>query len=96
MKSSLKIIIHVFVIFDFLQELPEQWNNTKKISITVKQQMAPLQATEVSNIRRHAASFDVSQHKFREKFRGIEPFRYKCEQPYIFLDQVFLTYFVDL
>lgn len=30
-----------------LQELPETWANTKKIAQTVKQQVAPLQATEV-------------------------------------------------
>ncbi|KAJ8318719.1 LOW QUALITY PROTEIN: hypothetical protein KUTeg_003810 [Tegillarca granosa] len=70
-----------------LQELPEQWNNTKKIAITVKQQVAPLQATEVANIRRKSATFDVSQHKFREKFRSIPPFRYDCEKPYLSLDK---------
>ncbi|KAK6170907.1 hypothetical protein SNE40_019193 [Patella caerulea] len=70
-----------------LQELPEQWNNTKKIAITVKQQMAPLQANEVANIRRKSASFDVEQHKFREKFRSIKPFRFDCEQPYEYLDR---------
>lgn len=43
------------------QELPEKWNNTKKIAVTVKQQVAPLQATEVSIIRRKCASFDVSK-----------------------------------
>ena len=26
-----------------LQELPEQWNNTKKLAVTVKQAVAPLQ-----------------------------------------------------
>ncbi|CAH1184540.1 unnamed protein product, partial [Phyllotreta striolata] len=36
----------------YLQELPEQWNNTKKIAITVKQQVAPLQAAEVTCIRK--------------------------------------------
>ena len=30
-----------------LEELPEQWNNTKKIAFTVKQNVAPLQADEV-------------------------------------------------
>ncbi|XP_062567134.1 dynein beta chain, ciliary-like [Saccostrea cucullata] len=70
-----------------LQELPEQWNNTKKIAITVKQQVAPLQANEVANIRRKTASFDVSQHKFREKFRSIPPFRYDCDKPYVHLDK---------
>ncbi|KAK3091630.1 hypothetical protein FSP39_021358 [Pinctada imbricata] len=70
-----------------LQELPEQWNNTKKISIQVKQQVAPLQATEVANIRRKSASFDVNQHKFREKFRSIPPFRYDCDNPYKHIDK---------
>ena len=71
-----------------LQELPEQWNNTKKIAITTKQQVAPLQANEVSNIRKKSASFDVNQHKFREKFRQIPPFKYDCDQPYRLLDKV--------
>lgn len=70
------------------QELPEQWNNTKKISITVKQQVAPLQANEVANIRRKTASFDVSQHKFRESFRAIPPFKFDCDKPYAHLDKV--------
>ncbi|XP_076453714.1 LOW QUALITY PROTEIN: dynein beta chain, ciliary-like [Babylonia areolata] len=70
-----------------LQELPEQWNNTKKISITVKQQVAPLQANEVANIRRKSATFDVNQHKFRERFRSIQPFKYDCQRPYILLDK---------
>ena len=69
-----------------LQELPEQWNNTKKISITVKQQVAPLQANEVANIRKSSARFDVRQHEFREEFRKIGPFMYTCEEPYEILD----------
>ena len=68
--------------------MPEQWNNTKKTSIQVKQQVAPLQANEVSNIRRKSASFDVNQHKFREKFRQIPPFKYDCDKPYDHLDKV--------
>ena len=71
-----------------LQELPEQWNNTKKIAITTKQHAAPLQANEVSNIRKKSATFDVNQHKFREMFRQISLFRYDCDQAYQYLDQV--------
>ena len=71
-----------------LQELPEQWNNSKKIAITVKQQVAPLQANEVSNIRKKSATFDVTQHTFREEFRKIGPFWYNCETPYEELDKV--------
>ncbi|XP_013068368.2 dynein beta chain, ciliary [Biomphalaria glabrata] len=70
-----------------LQELPEQWNNTKKIAITVKQQVAPLQANEVTNIRKKSASFDVNQYKFRERFRVIPPFKYECDKPYEHLDK---------
>ena len=71
-----------------LQELPEQWNNTKKTSITAKQQVAPLQANEVANIRKKSADFDVRQHKFREEFRKIPPYSYSCEEPYQHLDVV--------
>ena len=71
-----------------LQELPEQWNNTKKTSITAKQQVAPLQANEVANIRKKSADFDVRQHKFREEFRKIPPYSYSCEEPYQHLDEV--------
>ncbi|KAL3857821.1 hypothetical protein ACJMK2_012454, partial [Sinanodonta woodiana] len=73
-----------------LHDLPEQWNNTKKIAITVKQQVAPLQAAEVTNIRKRSATFDVNQHKFREMFRQISPFRYDCENPYDAIDQYHL------
>ncbi|CAG5123286.1 unnamed protein product, partial [Candidula unifasciata] len=69
-----------------LQELPEQWTNTKKIAITVKQQVAPLQANEVTNIRRKSAAFDTSQIIFRENFRNIPPFKYDCDKPYEYLD----------
>jgi len=81
------ILILEYFIFDS-QELPEQWNNSKKIAITSKQQVAPLHANEVANIRRKSATFDVNQHKFREKFRGIPPFKYDCERPYESLDKV--------
>jgi len=30
-----------------LQELPEQWNNTKKLAVTVKQAVAPLQVISI-------------------------------------------------
>ena len=47
---------------NFQQELPEQWNNCKKNAVTVKQQVAPLQAAEVAIIRRKCGQFDVSMH----------------------------------
>lgn len=56
----------IITCFGFLtlKELPEQWNNTKKIQVTVKQQVAPLQASEVAIIRRKCGQFDVSVEAF--------------------------------
>lgn len=71
------------------QELPEQWNNTKKLAISIKQQLAPLQANEVANIRRKLAEFDVRQQEFREEFRKMTAFSYTCGNPYDELDKVY-------
>jgi dynein heavy chain len=70
-----------------LQELPEQWNNVKKMAVLVKQAVAPLQANEVGVIRRKLASFDVKQHDFRESFRKTAPFLYDSERVYHRLDK---------
>jgi dynein heavy chain, axonemal len=71
-----------------LQELPEQWNNTKKLAVTVKQQVAPLQATEVISIRNRIANFDTHINVFREMFRTYEFFKYDCGDPYSLLDRI--------
>lgn len=42
-----------------LQELPEQWTTTKKLAFQVKQNVAPLQANEVSILRRKCQQFEV-------------------------------------
>lgn len=55
---------------------------------TVKQSVAPLQATEVNILRRKIASFDVKQHEFREMFRKTAPFAYKADYAYARIDQV--------
>lgn len=72
----------------FLQELPMQWANTKKIATTVKQQVAPLQAIEVVAIRNKIANFDVHINFFREVFKNYEFFRYLCEEAYVLIDRV--------
>jgi len=64
------------------------WNNTKKAAIAMKQQVAPLQANEVANIRKRTAAFDVRQHEFREEFRKMEPLLYSCAIPYDLIDMV--------
>ncbi|XP_039357479.1 dynein heavy chain 17, axonemal isoform X9 [Mauremys reevesii] len=65
-----------------LHDLPEQWNNTKKLSFQVKQNVAPLQATEVAILRRKCQQFEIKQHEFREKFREDAPFSFTGPDPY--------------
>ncbi|XP_009976195.1 PREDICTED: dynein heavy chain 9, axonemal-like, partial [Tauraco erythrolophus] len=69
-----------------LEELPEKWNNIKKLAIAVKQHVAPLQASEMTVLRKSCAAFDVEQHRFRERFRKEAPFRFDTEKPYQLLD----------
>lgn len=71
-----------------LQELPEQWANTKKIAITVKQQVAPLQATEVVAIRNKISTFDAHVAFFREVFKNYMFFKYDCYKPFLLMDRV--------
>ncbi|XP_036766314.2 dynein axonemal heavy chain 17 [Manis pentadactyla] len=65
-----------------LQELPEQWTNVKKLAIQVKQNVAPLQANEVSILRQKCQQFELKQHEFREKFRREAPFTFSDPDPY--------------
>ncbi|XP_008590720.1 PREDICTED: dynein heavy chain 17, axonemal-like [Galeopterus variegatus] len=65
-----------------LQELPEQWTNTKKLAMQVKQNAAPLQANEVNILRRKCQQFELKQHEFREKFRQEAPFAFSDPDPY--------------
>ncbi|XP_043921477.1 dynein axonemal heavy chain 11 [Protopterus annectens] len=75
-------------VYTQLEELPEKWNNTKKISLSVKHEVAPLQAAEVSVIRRKCAAFDMKQIEFREKFRMQTAFSFGAEYPYAVIDKV--------
>lgn len=72
----------------YLQELPEQWNNTKKIALTIKQQVAPLQATEVTYIRKRIVDFDSRITYYREVFKRYPFLRYDHKEPYKTIDRV--------
>uniref|UniRef100_A0A8B9E0C3 DYH9 protein n=1 Tax=Anser cygnoides TaxID=8845 RepID=A0A8B9E0C3_ANSCY len=73
-------------VYKQLEELPEKWNNIKKLAVAVKQHVAPLQANEMTALRKSCAAFDVEQHRFRERFRKEAPFRFDTEKPYQLLD----------
>uniref|UniRef100_A0A4X2LC28 AAA+ ATPase domain-containing protein n=1 Tax=Vombatus ursinus TaxID=29139 RepID=A0A4X2LC28_VOMUR len=63
-----------------LQELPEKWNNIKKMAVIVKQHVAPLQEDEVTALRQKCAAFGIEQYAFREQFHKEAPFSIKPHQ----------------
>uniref|UniRef100_A0A8C5TKR5 Dynein axonemal heavy chain 17 n=1 Tax=Malurus cyaneus samueli TaxID=2593467 RepID=A0A8C5TKR5_9PASS len=69
-----------------LEELPEKWSQVKKLAVAVKQQLAPLQASEVTALRQSCAAFDTQQLQLRERFIREAPFRFDTEKPYQVLD----------
>ncbi|KAL0984038.1 hypothetical protein UPYG_G00136240 [Umbra pygmaea] len=75
------------VVYKQLKELPEKWADVKKQAVIVKQQAAPLQASEVAALRRKCITFDVEQLAFREHFRRNGPFSFDSEKPYVMLDK---------
>ncbi|XP_069917498.1 dynein axonemal heavy chain 9 isoform X4 [Oryctolagus cuniculus] len=73
-------------VFNQLEELPEKWNNIKKMAITVRQQVAPLQANEVAILRQRCTAFDIEQQQFWERFHQEAPFRFDSINPHQMLD----------
>ncbi|XP_058532038.1 dynein axonemal heavy chain 9 isoform X2 [Ochotona princeps] len=73
-------------VFSQLEELPEKWNNLKKMAITVRQQVAPLQANEVAVLRQKCTAFDSEQQHFWERFHREAPFRFDSLHPHQMLD----------
>ncbi|XP_072570592.1 dynein axonemal heavy chain 11 isoform X2 [Paramormyrops kingsleyae] len=71
-----------------LEELPEKWENLKKVALTVKHEVAPLQSSEVSVIRRKCVRLEIKQHEFREHFRNEIIFRIDTRDPYVLIDKV--------
>ncbi|XP_004857611.1 dynein heavy chain 9, axonemal isoform X1 [Heterocephalus glaber] len=73
-------------VFKQLEELPEKWNHIKKLAVTVRQQVAPLQANEVTILRQRCTAFDVEQQQFWERFHKEAPFRFDSIAPHQILD----------
>ncbi|XP_069702004.1 dynein beta chain, ciliary-like [Periplaneta americana] len=96
MFEPLKEIIEMLKVYDVefseetylkLQELPEKWISTKKIAVTVKQNVAPLMAIEVTLIRKRITFFDFRQAQYRETFRKSPLFQIDCLNVYTLLDK---------
>ena len=70
-----------------LQELPEKWANTKRLSVVAIQQVAPLQAMEVGKLKKKISDFDFKQIDFRRSFCKMRFFKFKCKRPYEYLGE---------
>ncbi|XP_054565087.1 dynein axonemal heavy chain 9 [Eptesicus fuscus] len=73
-------------VFKQLEELPEKWNNIKKLAVTVRQHVAPLQASEVALLRQRCTAFEAEQQQFWERFHREAPFRFDSTDPHQSLD----------
>ncbi|XP_055083623.1 dynein axonemal heavy chain 11 isoform X2 [Periophthalmus magnuspinnatus] len=78
-RSGVKIPEHVY---SQLEDLPEKWNEAKKLALKVRHGVAPLQNIEVMILRKQCVEFEVKQRKFREKFKTSAPFSYNALDPY--------------
>lgn len=70
-----------------LQELPDKWVMCKKVAVTTKQAVAPIQAIHISKIRRRISLFDVRQTMYREIFRNKPFFVFGCTNVYKYFDK---------
>ncbi|CAF3576543.1 unnamed protein product [Rotaria sordida] len=73
-------------IYAMLDELPEKWIIIKKMSIKMKQYIAPLQANQIINIRNQIIDMEKKQQELRERFLRDAPFKYDTKEPYVELD----------
>ncbi|ETE64168.1 Dynein heavy chain 11, axonemal, partial [Ophiophagus hannah] len=74
-------------IYIQVEELPEKWNATQKLAVSVKHEVAPFLTSEVTILRKKCAAFDGKQIGFRERFRADAPFHFDAQNPYALLDK---------
>ncbi|KAJ3096963.1 hypothetical protein HDU97_005410 [Phlyctochytrium planicorne] len=76
-------------IHKLLNDLPEEWSEVKKLSVSIKDHVAPLQAKEVDVLQQKCNKFESRNHQFREDFRKKAPFKFEYgpEKAYEIIDQ---------
>ncbi|KAK9886614.1 hypothetical protein WA026_017536 [Henosepilachna vigintioctopunctata] len=71
-----------------LQEIPDRWTQCKKVAATTKQNVAPIQAIQVCSIKRRIQLYEIEQTLYKNSFKDLPFFNYKCENVYSILDKV--------
>lgn len=70
-----------------MAELPDKWTHTKKLAVTTKQLVAPLQANQVNLLRKRITLYDIRQSLYKESFKKLPLFKFECEDVYTLLDK---------
>ena len=70
-----------------LNELPEKWINTKRLSLFTKQAVAPLQGMEIGKLKSRIEVYERTQRDFRNYFTQMGFFAHKSEAPYDMLSE---------
>ena len=65
-----------------LNELPEKWANSKRLSVTAKQIVAPIQGMEIGKLKARMENYERAQRDFRNSFTQMRFFSYQCKSPY--------------
>ena len=73
-----------------LQELPERWANTKRLSVAAKQQVAPLQGMEIGKMKERIDDYEKNQKAFRSEFTQMRFYEYGCKSPYEHLTEAYM------
>jgi dynein heavy chain len=82
-------------VHKLLNDLPEEWADVKKLSVSIKDSVAPLQAKEVDVLQQKCNKFEMKNHNFREEFRKKAPFKFEIgpEKAYNLIDSVHMDVF---
>ncbi|KAF5274393.1 hypothetical protein FQA39_LY07273 [Lamprigera yunnana] len=75
-------------IYTRLIELPEKWLMCKKVAVTTKQAIIPLQSVQIAALKRRLGLFDVRENMNREIFKKKPFYNFDCENVYPFLDEM--------
>ncbi|CAB3248907.1 unnamed protein product [Arctia plantaginis] len=74
--------------YDQLDCLPEKWRNLVKLATVVKNNVAPLQATQAALIAKRVALINLRLTMYREQFRDKDVFLESCKEPYRAVDNI--------
>lgn len=73
---------------DQFAQLPESWITLKKLLITVKRNIAPVQAYQVDLIKKHINLFDIRAKLFYESFMASKLLKFPCAEVYKLCDLI--------